>query len=114
MPEDQVVKIPKDVDIEKFCIFSCGIATGFGTSVNVVNIREHHVVAVWGLGNVGLAAVLGAKQMNAREIIGLDTNESKFELALKFGCTRVINPEKQSQPIYELLNVILIIYLLHK
>jgi len=105
MPEEQVVKIPKDVPIEEFCLFACGLTTGYGSAVNVSKIKSNHSVAVWGLGTVGLGAVVGAKQMGAKEIIGIDTNENKFELALKSGCTQTMNPFKLSKPINEVFQV---------
>jgi len=105
MPEEQVVKIPNDIPIEEFCLFACGFTTGYGSSVNVAKIKSNHSVAIWGLGTVGLGAVMGAKDMSAKEIIGVDTNEDKFELAMKLGCTQTINPLKLSKPINEVFQV---------
>ena len=36
--------------------------------------------AVWGLGAVGLAAVMGCKSAGASQIIGIDINPDKFTL----------------------------------
>ena len=49
-------------------------------------------VAVWGLGAVGLAVLMGAKDAGAKEIVGIDINESKFQIAKEFGATQCINP----------------------
>ena len=49
-------------------------------------------VAVWGLGAVDLAVLMGAKVAGAKEIVGIDINESKFAIAKEFGATQCINP----------------------
>ena len=60
-------------------------------------------MAIFGLGTVGLAVANGCKQRGAREIIGVDINPSKFEIAKKFGFTSFINPKDHSRPIQDVL-----------
>ena len=50
-----------------------------------------------------MAAAFGAKTRGARDIIGVDINPDKFELAKKFGCTRFVNPKDHTRPIQEVL-----------
>jgi Zn-dependent alcohol dehydrogenase len=50
-------------------------------------------VAVFGLGGVGLAVVMGCKAAGASRIIGVDINPGKFERAAAFGATECINPK---------------------
>ena len=49
-------------------------------------------MAVWGLGALGLAAAMGAKERGAARIIGVDIKNEKFEMAKKFGVTDFVNP----------------------
>lgn len=42
-------------------------------------VEPGSTVAVWGLGAVGLAVMLAAKQAGCSRIIGIDVNETKFE-----------------------------------
>ncbi|KAI1285837.1 Alcohol dehydrogenase class-3 [Halotydeus destructor] len=92
--EGRVAKIRKDAPLEKACILSCGIPTGYGTAVNIAKIRPGSTVAIWGLGTIGLATVSGARDCGATKIIGVDRNPDKFNLAAKFGCTDFVNPKQ--------------------
>lgn len=71
--------------------------------LNTANVEKNSTVAVFGLGTVGLAAVFGAKQRGAKEIIAVDINPSKEEAARKFGCTKFVNPKDYNKPIQEVL-----------
>ncbi|KAI1285843.1 Alcohol dehydrogenase class-3 [Halotydeus destructor] len=92
--EARVAKIRKDAPLEKVCLLSCGIPTGYGTAVNIAKVRRGSSVAIWGLGTIGLATACGARDCGATKIIGVDTNPAKFELATKFGCTHFVNPKQ--------------------
>ncbi|VDQ15439.1 unnamed protein product, partial [Trichobilharzia regenti] len=92
MPEISVAKIEKNAPLDKVGLLGCGISTGYGAVLNTANVEKGSVCAVWGLGTVGLATVMGCKKAGARRIIGVDVNEDKFELALSFGATECINP----------------------
>uniref|UniRef100_A0A3B5PT40 S-(hydroxymethyl)glutathione dehydrogenase n=1 Tax=Xiphophorus maculatus TaxID=8083 RepID=A0A3B5PT40_XIPMA len=59
--------------------------------------------AVFGLGAVGLAAIMGCKVAGATRIIGVDINPDKFEKAKEFGATEFVNPKDLSRPIQEVL-----------
>lgn len=59
--------------------------------------------AIFGLGAVGLAVIMGCKVAGATRIIGVDINPSKFEKAKEFGATEFVNPKDQSKPIQEVL-----------
>jgi S-(hydroxymethyl)glutathione dehydrogenase/alcohol dehydrogenase len=50
-----------------------------------------------------LSVVQGAKASKAKRIIGIDSNESKFPMALEMGCTDVVNPTKFNKPIQEVI-----------
>ncbi|WP_318504857.1 zinc-binding dehydrogenase, partial [Photobacterium leiognathi] len=58
---------------------------------------------VFGLGGIGLAAIIGATMAKASRIIAVDINEEKFELARKLGATDCINPMKFDKPIQEVI-----------
>lgn len=82
---------------EELALFSplgCGIQTGCGTVTNVIQPHKDDVIAVQGLGGVGLSAVMGAKIEGCRMIIGIDRVESRLALAKELGCTHVIDTSK--------------------
>ena len=96
LSETRIAKIDKNAPLDKVCLLSCGIGTGYGAAVKVAKVKKGSTVAVWGLGTIGLAAVVGAKDAGAVKIIGIDTNKNKFELAQKFGATATIDPNDKS------------------
>lgn len=59
--------------------------------------------AVFGLGGVGLAVIMGCKVAGATRIIGVDINKDKFTRAKEFGASECINPQDFSKPIQEVL-----------
>ena len=61
--------------------------------MNTAKAEPGSTVAVWGLGAVGLAVVMGAVKAGASRIIGVDTNPGKFSVAKEFGCTDCVNPK---------------------
>lgn len=61
------------------------------------------VCAVFGLGAVGLAAIMGCKAAGAKRIIAVDINPAKFEKALLLGATECVNPRDHEEPIQEVV-----------
>lgn len=84
--------------------YACGVPTGYGACTKVAKVTKGSNVVVWGLGGVGLSAVLGAKDCDAGRIIGVDINPSKFKIAKQLGCTECINPSDHNKPIATVLN----------
>ena len=91
--ENALVKIRKDMPLDRAALVGCGVMTGFGAAVNTAGIKFGETVAVIGCGGVGMAAVEGAHIAGAGRIIAVDTNPRKLQLAAKLGATEVINPE---------------------
>ena len=94
MPKESVVVIDKRADLEKVCLIGCCVVTGFGNVMNVAKVEKGSDVAVFGLGAIGLAAVMAAKECGAKRIIGVDINQNKFEIAKTFGCNQFVNPNE--------------------
>lgn len=94
LPAISLAKISPKADLHKVCLLGCGITTGYGAVMNTMKVEAGATAAVFGLGGVGLAAVMGLRESGASKIIGVDINEAKFPLAKSFGCTHFINPSK--------------------
>jgi len=103
LPEISIAKISETAPLEKVCLLGCGITTGYGAVTNTAKVEEGAIVAVFGLGCVGLAACMGAKVSNASRVIGVDINPAKFELAKKFGATEFLNPKDSDRPVQDRL-----------
>lgn len=74
----------------------CGLQTGAGTVQNVANAGPDDLIAIIGLGGVGLAAVMAAKNAGCRKIIGLDRLASRISLAQELGATDVVDTSNKS------------------
>lgn len=103
LPEISLAKVDADAPLEKVCLLGCGVTTGMGAVMNTAKVEEGSTVAVFGLGGIGLAAIIGAKMAKASRIIGIDINEDKFELAKKLGATDCINSKDYDKPIQEVI-----------
>lgn len=68
-----------------------------------LQVEAGSTCAVFGLGALGLAAIMGCKAAGAARIIGVDLNPDKFKTAREFGATDVLNPKDHSKPIQEVL-----------
>ncbi len=93
--QNQLALIPEGIPFSRACILGCGTVTGAGAMINTANIKAGDTVAVIGVGGVGLNAISGAKIAGATTIIAIDLQDSKLDLALKFGATHSINSGKE-------------------
>ncbi len=75
-------------------IVGCAVTIGFGAVVNDAAIRPGQSVAIWGIGGVGISAILGAVSVGAEYIIAVDPNPRKEAAADQFGATHYINPQQ--------------------
>ena len=91
IPEISAVKIPDDIPLKVAALIGCGVLTGVGAALNTADIREGDTVAVVGCGGVGLNVIQGARIAGAGEIVAVDLNATKLEMAEQFGATRTVN-----------------------
>jgi len=90
--ENAVVKIDKDMPLDRAALIGCGVTTGVGAVQNTARIRAGEMVAVIGCGGIGLSAVNGAYIAGASRIIAVDLSATKLNIAKEFGATDVVNP----------------------
>ena len=103
LPEFSLAKVNKEAPLEEVCLLGCGVTTGMGAVMNTAKVEEGATVAIFGMGGIGLSAVIGATMAKASRIIAIDINESKFELARQLGATDCINPKDYDKPIQEVI-----------
>jgi len=94
LPEIAVAKIREDAPFDRVCYIGCGVTTGIGAVVNTAKVEPGANVVVFGLGGIGLNVIQGARMVGANQIVGVDTNPAKRELAEKFGMTDFVNPKE--------------------
>jgi S-(hydroxymethyl)glutathione dehydrogenase/alcohol dehydrogenase len=103
LPEISLAKINKAAPLEEVCLLGCGVTTGMGATVNAAKVQPGDSVAVFGLGGIGLSAIIGAQMAGAGRILAIDLNEKKFELAKQLGATDCINPKDHDKPIQDVI-----------
>lgn len=74
------LQIDKTASLNKACLLGCGVSTGYGAALNTAKVEKGSTCAVWGLGAVGLAVIMGCKAAGASRIFAIDTNPSKFAI----------------------------------
>ncbi|HEY7883626.1 MAG TPA: S-(hydroxymethyl)glutathione dehydrogenase/class III alcohol dehydrogenase [Cellvibrionaceae bacterium] len=103
LPEISLAKVNKSAPLEEVCLLGCGVTTGMGAVLNTAKVEPGASVAIFGLGGIGLSAIIGAAMAGAGRIIAIDINERKFDLAKKLGATDCINPQHYDKPIQEVI-----------
>jgi S-(hydroxymethyl)glutathione dehydrogenase / alcohol dehydrogenase len=103
LPEIAVAKINKAAPLEKVCLLGCGVTTGIGAVRHTAKVEPGSTVAVFGLGGIGLAVVIGAVMAGASRIMGIDVNPEKFAIARQLGATDCINPREFDAPIQQVI-----------
>src|SRR3954466_1485836 len=104
IPAIGAVKIPDDVDMRVAALIGCGVLTGTGAAMNTADIKKGDTVAVIGCGGVGLNVIQGARIKGAGEIIAIDMNETKLQMAKEFGATATINAS-QGDPVSQVMSM---------
>ena len=89
--ENAVVKIRKDMPLDRAALIGCGVTTGVGAALNTAKVPAGSTCAVIGCGGVGLSAIQGCRIAGASRIIAVDTMPWKLELAKTLGATDGVN-----------------------
>lgn len=91
MARESLVKVDASLSFDEAAVFGCAVMTGVGAVTNTVQPQPGSAVAVVGLGGVGLAALLGARVIDASLIVACDLSEDKLALARELGATHTVN-----------------------
>jgi S-(hydroxymethyl)glutathione dehydrogenase/alcohol dehydrogenase len=84
---NQCIPIPSDVPLASASLVGCGVLTGIGAVLNRAKVPEGARVLVVGVGGIGLNVIQGAALAGAAQIIAVDTNPKKRDVAIIFGAT---------------------------
>ena len=90
------VKVPKDIPLEMLGPLGCGIQTGAGAVLNALQVPAGSSIAIFGVGAVGLSAIMAAVVAGCTTIIGIDLQQSRLELAKQLGATHVIDANEEN------------------
>jgi aryl-alcohol dehydrogenase len=89
--QNNCVKVAADAPLELLGPLGCGLQTGAGTVLNALQPRPGATIAIFGVGSVGLSAVMAAKLSGCLQIIAVDRRQSRLELARELGATDIID-----------------------
>ena len=90
--EISAAKVHPGANLSQMCLLGCGVSTGWGAVFNTVKMEPGKSVAVFGLGALGLSVIQAAKKAGATDIVGVDINEKKYEVAKSMGAHFFVNP----------------------
>ena len=90
--ENALVKIRKDMPLDRASLIGCAVMTGYGSVVNTAKIGPGDKVAVIACGGVGMSAVSAARIAGAERVIAIDTSAEKLDIAKALGATDIVNP----------------------
>ncbi|HEY0442032.1 MAG TPA: NAD(P)-dependent alcohol dehydrogenase [Xanthobacteraceae bacterium] len=85
-----VVKVRSDAPLDHLGPLACGVQTGAGAVLNVIQPKAGDSIAVFGVGGVGLSALMAAKLAGCDPIIAVDIHASRLALARELGATHTI------------------------
>ena len=89
--DTSLYRIPEKSDEEALVMLSDILPTGFECGVLNGKVQPGSTVAIVGAGPIGLAALLTAQFYSPAEIIMIDLDDNRLEVAQRFGATSVIN-----------------------
>ncbi len=89
--QNSCVKVDDDIDLALAAPLGCGIQTGAGCVLNIFKPEFDSTIAVFGIGPVGLSAIMAAKIVGCSRIVAIDKIPSRLELAKELGATDIIN-----------------------
>src|SRR5262249_59306942 len=81
VPAGGAVPLPDGIPLWQAALLGCGVVTGVGAVRNTARVRLGETVCVVGCGGVGLHVVAAARLAGAAEIIAVDRDPAKLELA---------------------------------
>jgi aryl-alcohol dehydrogenase len=102
--ERNVVKVRGDVPLEILGPMGCGVMTGAGAVMNSLRPRPGASIAIFGVGPVGMSAVLGAVVCGCTTIVAVDLNPDRLEMAKELGATHTVNAS-EVDPVAAILDI---------
>jgi S-(hydroxymethyl)glutathione dehydrogenase/alcohol dehydrogenase len=105
--ENRLVRIPSRMPLREAALLGCAVPTGAGIVNNTLHMQAGKSIAIWGLGGIGLSALLMAAYINADStapIIAIDINDDKLALAQELGATHTIHV-RSLDPLTAVFNV---------
>jgi aryl-alcohol dehydrogenase len=88
--ERNTIPVPKEAPLEILGVLGCGVQTGAGAIMNSLVAPAGSSVAIFGVGPVGLSAVMGAAVCGCSTIVAVDVLSSRLEMGTQLGATHTV------------------------
>ena len=89
--ERNAVPVGRNIPLHELAALGCGIQTGAGAVMNSLAVRAGESLAVFGVGSVGLSAVMAGVVVGGQPIIAIDIHPRRLEMALELGSSHTID-----------------------
>jgi S-(hydroxymethyl)glutathione dehydrogenase / alcohol dehydrogenase len=89
--ENRLTSIRKDMPLREAALLGCAIPTGAGIVYNALEVQPGENVVIFGVGGIGLSAVIAARAVGAGTIAAVDVIPMKLEHAQTFGATHLVD-----------------------
>lgn len=99
--ENRCTPLPDGVPMDVGVLFGCAVPVGAGIVTNTIQPTPGSTVAVFGLGGVGLSALMTCRLYDCSQVIAVDVAPEKLELAARLGATMTIDAAQQD-PVAEI------------
>ena len=99
-----IVKVDADLPLELLAPLGCGIQTGMGSVMNVLRPQAGTSIAVFGVGAVGLSAIIAARIVGCSTIIAVDVVPERLRMALELGATHTVSG-RADDPVAEIVEL---------
>lgn len=93
--ENRLVKLPEHFPEKAAVLLGCALPTGAGIVLNQLQPEVDSSVIIYGLGGIGLSALLALKHFQVKNIIAFDVEPEKLALAQEFGATHIFTADEQ-------------------
>src|SRR5262249_18326091 len=92
VPAQSAVRVPATMPFDRAALLGCGVMTGVGAATRIAELRWGAVAMVIGCGAVGLSAVQGCRLAGASDIIAVEPDPARRQLAQALGATAACDP----------------------
>ncbi len=89
--ENRLVRLPDGLPLDIAVLFGCAVPTGAGILTNEIQPAPGSTIAFFGLGGIGMSALMAAALFDCKTVIAVDVSEQKLGLARSFGADMTIN-----------------------
>lgn len=94
--ENRCVRAPDGIPMDVASLFGCAVLTGAGIVLNTMRPTRESSIVIWGVGGIGMSALMAARLCECSPIIAVDVQDTKLRLAQAFGATHLVNAEAEN------------------